>query len=247
MIIDNPVKRLKDALDVLKIGDAELQQKRQGTYSLRYVLHNVYDEEGKGNTFSEILYYWYLLGKLNQEAKERVKQLGNTAEFHLKPFVTLETFLSTSNFDIAFNEFIYIYSGETSVALDFCADLIMRDNGGKEVDLIKVNNIKEDIEELLNKIPSYDIDEEVKSFIFKQLSSIQEVLHHYNLHGINGIKGVIEKVMGSIAINQITAKPINKTDLKDIFDILARLELLFSLYNSVTPMITEIGKKFLGS
>lgn len=242
MTYDNPVKRLKESLDCINVSFIQLRDSKK-SIKLKDVLKQTYDLEAK--SFSDILSKWILLKQLNEKARERVISLGNTTELHIKPFQLLSNFFNTSNFDITFDNCVYLFTGETALAIDFCVDLVRRDNDGKEVEIERINDIKKDIEDLLGKIPSYDVDDEIKSFVFNQLTEIHKVLHHYNLYGLDGIEEVLESTMGSVLRRYHRSDVFKESQIKiDLWGILGKLNTLIGLCTS-TPILIEELEKFI--
>lgn len=241
MLIDNPVKRLKEDIDALIRANTELTKEKSTNYSIIEVLKKQYGYDAD-SSFYIALENWILLGKLNNSARERVEKLGNVSDFHIRPFTLLDRAFKTSNLDNYFNNIKPMLEGETSVALNFCMDLVFRDNDSKEVDVIKINDIKKDIEGLLNKIESYEIDEEIRLFVFNQLEVIHKVLHYYNLYGIEGIEEVLEKTIGAICRRYNTSEVFRESNIKnDLFDILGKIDILVGLYTSVPPLLQQIS------
>jgi len=242
--IDNPVLRLKQVIESLLAANTKvLKEKKSAT--LKNVLIKAFEDDIDG--FPEALHRWTLICALSERARERIEKLNGTESFHYKPFESIDVVLRTSNFDVQFSSLQPYLVGETSVALNFCVDLVKRDNNDNEVDLSELSDIKKDVEDLMNKVPSYDIHDDIKVFVMNQLSVIHKVLHNYRLFGIEGIEDVFEKALGSITRKHYTSEEFKESEVKsEMWGILNKMNIFIGLCTA-TPLMIENISRALGN
>jgi hypothetical protein len=164
----------------------------------------------ESNDIAQLLELYTELIKLVKEAKQDVEKLSNIdKELYLEPFVRLENGLSRISLLHSWNSLEEYLDVSTMKSLQFCADTLTHKVSKKVVSEDDLRNLQEQINELLEQVMNFDIDESLKTFLLDRLEQIRHAILYYRLNGAKGLKDAYEKIAGAAYIFGVASKEKN--------------------------------------
>ncbi len=141
---------------------------------------------------------------------------------YIKTIQEIRKWISITNYYIAWydvNEHLKNPESLGFQMLDNCAI----DLGEKEVSINQeqLNELKDNIQSLLEKIIESDISQPLKSLLREKLIELRKVVEDYQFYGADGIKKIAEESLGALIINHTEVESEkDKKPVQDFFKLL---------------------------
>ncbi len=147
---------------------------------------------------------------------------------YIKTIQSIRKWLSIQNYNISWDELNENLKNPESLGFQMLYNCAI-DLGEQEVIINQeqLNELKDNIQSLLEKIIESDISQPLKTLLREKLIELRKVVEDYQFYGADGIRKIAEETLGALMINQteITQekdkKPVQDFVklLKDILDI----------------------------
>jgi hypothetical protein len=141
--------------------------------------------------------------QLTYKTKSQIKNLEHIDHaLYLKPFVKIETMLSSINLEAQWQSWQQQIDEPTIYGLQFCSDRLNRETNFTTLKNSDLEQIKKAIEELSNSVSDSNLETPLKLLLIRNLESLRQALIAYKIKGIDGIETELELNMGSLFLNK---------------------------------------------
>ena len=176
---DNPAGRLFLILQKSKKIDDQVKMKNAWS--------EIFDVESENS--AKIL---RKLGEINQlpsEIREKIHSLDNVNhKLALKQMYKVEAALSKINFNSTWKNFKNSIDEATMLSIEYCSDILSRNFNNKVLDENELKSLKTRAQEFKNDLSNYEIDLELKKYIYEKVGEIERAIFDYELTGSVTIK-----------------------------------------------------------
>jgi len=192
----------------------------------------------------------YNLVKDTRLAIERLQDINY--ELYLRPIQDIEQALGRSDFSSSdWRTFKQSLDPSTFALLEVCADTLSRKAAEIAIDKEQLSELQNEVRQLLEKTVESDLTDEIKSFIFEKLQSIDQAIINYRYYGSAALQRTVEASIGAALRykEQLQEKPENPV-LARFFEIISKADLLVRLGVNTKQLLPEVFqgvRRLLGS
>lgn len=109
----------------------------------------------------------------------------------------------------------------------------------------KVTDIKDEIQELIEKIKSSNLDNIVKMDLIRVLNNLKSSLDFYDIDGVDSFKSSIEMIYGHLGIHkekytELTSDNDNKDIFEKLIGVTSKINEFYTFANNTAPLIAQI-------
>lgn len=245
--INNPAGRLHEILTKA----LEIKQVRYNNTSATEVLAEALEiDSNDPRDFFQGLTNLYNLVKDTKLAIERLKDINH--ELYLRPIQNIEKALGTKDLgNVEWKTIRGIIQSDTMALLEVCADALSRKDAETVIDQEHLSELQNEVRLLLEKTMEADLTDEIKSFIFEKLQSIEQAIINYRFYGSAALQKAIEASIGAAIRHgeQIKEKQENPVVAR-FFDIILKADSLLRVIvntKQLSPGVKQVVERFLGS
>lgn len=194
---------------------------------LHSILSQVYAYKGKGNPSiavwasifkvpaDDIPLVNYKVASLfilpNQIQEEVYRCDGVNQALHLKWMEPVNKAIKHSSLSSSINHFADHLTEGAIVSLEHCADMLSTRTFEIAADVVKLGDVRKDLDSLYADVYSSDIDKQVKYYILRHLDLIRNSIRDYEINGVTPIIDSIDAFLGSTRTNGTMAKEAGKS------------------------------------
>jgi hypothetical protein len=167
-------------------------------------------------------------------------------ELYKLPFKNVEQLLSLTNFDVSWEGAKGLLNEKVMFGLQHCSYALSKLSAEKRIDEKQLEDLRNDVETLINKILKGNISNELKEIFVENLENIRRAILAYKINGSEGLRRAFESSLGSIIHNrELVKKEENKEISSVFFDIIDKLNKLFSFAKSAKEYLLPYIDNFL--
>jgi hypothetical protein len=227
--INNPAGRLYGIL-------AEARKSQDGAH-IRQVWGTIFgvDPSDTPRVLSLVIQLMDLVGDTREciEAMENIDK-----ETYLKPIQDVEKAFSVANLDAPWSHFKGHISDSTMLGLAFCSDTLSRAAREEVVDQAALDELKADVEAMIDDILKLDIEPTLRAVILDHLESIRRAIVEYRIRGTKGLRQALDSGIGSLLRHRDELK---KSDNQTL---VSRLTSLFGKIDRYVALATTARKLY---
>lgn len=199
------------------------------------------------NSPTEIFYSLIELITLFKETKEALEEIeGINLELYLEPFPKIQRVITATNLDINWKNYQSFLTDAVMVNLAFCAEELSKKAGEIPIKDEEIKKLSSEVEALIESVLSSSLEQELKTILLDQLTTIRQAILSYRLFGISKLKDALEKNIGSIVINRELFKNSSKSkEISRFTKIVAMLERLVSVATKTKQLAEPVIKGIL--
>jgi len=243
---DNPVGRLVAILHRAKERSSDL-----GKTEARIGWAVVFELQGHQNSPSretEVEICWRLieLRKLIAEAEKVIQQSeAPHAKRYLRPFARLRTMVPLTDLSGAFAVPINEITESDMDLLEMASDELSSRHSESVVEEGELEALREQIDELFDRVKQSDLDEDLKIFILNQLESIRRAIAEYQIRGTERLQEALAEIVGGYFLHQeIIEKESDKEEVGIYKQLLSHFYSVVLTAAKLTPLIGPASKVF---
>lgn len=190
---------------------------------------------------------------LTESIKKEIEKAKNKQkEYLLGELTEIEKSLMNLRLDRHARDICSEITTSNLQALQSCAVILDVIFDYKEITGEQLENIRRDINELINEILNSDLENEFKVFILKGLREIEYSINSYKISGLEGLKSLINENVGGILLNNRLVQSTRDSNNKNIKEMVEKVIKTFYSINTIItftdnlkPLIGELGKIFI--
>lgn len=170
-----------------------------------------------------------------RDAVARVEDVDT--DLFLRPFGVLEKAFVTVNLEAPWEQFRNRIDPATMVALEYSAEMLSHHMPEDEIPVEKLDDLRAEVEKLLETVLKSDIDEELRTTLVEYLERIRLAILAYRLRGADGLQEALDQTLGLIARRAREARSSSERTLfKRVWELLRNLNTAVSLAKRIKEL-----------
>lgn len=241
---DNPVGRL---LTIVR-RTMEIQQLAGGAQA-RVGWARVFDLQEHNNALepeveTEVCLRLIQLRKLITEAEEAIQDLeGLHTERYLRPFVRLRMFVPLTDLMSQFNQTLGVVTESDMTLLEMASDELSSRHVESVVEEDELKVLREQVDELFDKIKQSNLNDQLKVFILSQLATIRRAIDEYRIRGTERLQEALAEIIGGIYLHQdIIQTEKDKHEVSLYKQVVSRFCSVVLTAAKLTPLLGPASK-----
>lgn len=145
------------------------------------------------------------------------------------------------------DKFNSYFSSDLMLSLEYCADYLSEHSTEEVVDDEKIIELLKEVNELEEFIVSSKLQNELERILIYQLNNVRESLLKYKLYGSQGVIDGVATTLGTLLLNREKFEGSkDKGTVERIFNVVAKINSIFSFKDNSIKLIGEVFKKLTG-
>jgi len=244
----NPASRLLLQLESIRTKSKAPNSKNK----LRAVLADV---SGHNETETAKLFLFLVeLAEIANKSAELVKTIPNiNHKTYIAPLEKIQKGLISTNVDVSARTFANrVLTDIDMLSLRVCADILSTTYTDPTVPANDITNLQKDVDALLTEVLKIEFPYDLRDFLIDNLEKMRQALLGYKIRGNQGIKEVLESILGATFLRreeiiEAAKDETKKKTLEKFFAIIEKTSKVVSVAEKVkslaAPIITMLLPK----
>jgi hypothetical protein len=202
---------------------------------------------------SDLLFSVGKLIMLVREVEAIVEKLDEESKSICLPAINkIKDAFSKFNFDELAEGFADKIDDMTLQTLSFIGILVSKENNFSNIDKVKLEDLKSQIENVIQEAYQSEIQDEFKEFIIEKLKTLKKAIDDHIYYGLNNIKSAIHEGVGGLYLYEELKNEVNEnkdSKIKGLFlktmKVFSDANIIVNLGKNVIPLIELFSKNFI--